>query len=72
MSEPAVTIVDYGMGNLLSVSRAFEHCGAQVEVTDRPERARRADRLVLPGVGAFADPAEYIRKCRSNARVQSG
>ena len=51
----AVTIVDYGMGNLLSVARAFEHCGATVEVSDRAERIRRADRLVLPGVGAFGD-----------------
>lgn len=62
MSDPAVTIVDYGMGNLLSVSRAFEHCSAQVEVTDRPERARRADRLVLPGVGSFADCVDGLRE----------
>ena len=51
----AVTIVDHGMGNLLPVARAFEHCGAAVEVSDRAERIRRADRLVLPGAGAFGD-----------------
>lgn len=50
-----VTVIDYGMGNLFSVSRAFEHCGAEVIVTDAPERIASADRLVLPGVGAFAD-----------------
>lgn len=52
---PAVTVVDYGMGNLLSVARAFEHCGAGVTVSERPEHIIEADRLVLPGVGAFRD-----------------
>lgn len=50
-----VTVIDYGMGNLFSVSRAFEHCGGRVLVADRPEQVASADRLVLPGVGAFAD-----------------
>ena len=50
-----VTVIDYGMGNLFSVSRAFEHCGAEVVVADAPERIAAAERLVLPGVGAFAD-----------------
>ena len=50
-----VTIVDYGMGNVLSVRRAFEHCGVQTELTGRPEAVKNAERLVLPGVGAFAD-----------------
>lgn len=48
-------MVDYGVGNLLSVARALEHCGATVEVTPDPERIRKADRVVLPGVGAFGD-----------------
>lgn len=50
-----VTVIDYGVGNLLSVIRAFESCGAKVLVTDRGETAVKADRLVLPGVGAFSD-----------------
>jgi glutamine amidotransferase len=50
-----VTVVDYGMGNLLSVRRAFEHCGAEVELTDQAAAIARAQRLVLPGVGAFKD-----------------
>lgn len=50
----SVTIVDYGLGNLLSVSRAFEHCGASVAVTSDPGQIEAAERLVLPGVGAFA------------------
>lgn len=50
-----VTVVDYGMGNLLSVTRAFEHCGATVLVTDDASKILAADYLILPGVGAFAD-----------------
>jgi glutamine amidotransferase len=48
-----VTIIDYGLGNLFSVSKAFEHVGAQVEITADPEKILNADYLVLPGVGAF-------------------
>lgn len=50
-----VTIVDYGIGNLLSVARAFEQCGASVKLCDDPVQLERAERLVLPGVGAFKD-----------------
>lgn len=50
-----VTVIDYGVGNLLSVSRALEHCGASVTVTSDPARILAAGRVVLPGVGAFAD-----------------
>ncbi len=49
-----VAVIDYGVGNLLSVSRALLHCGATVEVTDDPARILNARRVVLPGVGAFA------------------
>lgn len=50
-----ITLVDYGIGNILSVQRAFEYCGAQVMTTDDPQTIKNADFLVLPGVGAFAD-----------------
>lgn len=54
-----VAIVDYGSGNLHSAHKAFERAaaeaGAKVEITSDPDRVRRADRIVLPGVGAFAD-----------------
>jgi len=58
----SVTIIDYGMGNLLSVSRAFAHCGAQPVLTATPEGIRAAERLVLPGVGAFADGMAGLRE----------
>lgn len=55
-----VTIIDYGAGNLHSAAKAFERMadglgGITVEVTADPERVRQADRIMLPGVGAFAD-----------------
>lgn len=48
-----ITIVDYGMGNLRSVSKAFESLGAEVLVSSDPREVERAEKLVLPGVGAF-------------------
>ena len=56
-----VTVIDYGLGNLLSVRRALEHLGAEVLVTDRPEEVASAERLVLPGVGAFGDGMAGLR-----------
>jgi CTP synthase (UTP-ammonia lyase) len=53
MSAPEVTVIDYGVGNLLSVQRGLEHCGAKVTLTADPERILSAKRVVLPGVGAF-------------------
>lgn len=60
MSQPSVTIVDYGMCNLLNVARAFEHCGAQVTVTEDPKDVATASRLVVPGVGAFSDSMKEV------------
>ncbi len=60
--KPMVTIVDYGMGNLLSVAKAFERCDADVRVSDRFVHVADADLLVLPGVGAFAKAMAELRK----------
>ena len=57
-----IVIVDYGMGNLRSVSKALEHLGARVDITSDPLRIARADKLVLPGVGAFGDAADGLRR----------
>lgn len=56
-----VTVVDYGMGNLLSVTRALEHCGAGVELAQDAAGVERSERLVLPGVGAFEDGMKGLR-----------
>ena len=50
-----ITIIDYGMGNLHSAAKALEKVGAQVTVTRDPELVRQADKVILPGVGAFGD-----------------
>lgn len=56
-----VAIIDYGSGNLRSATKAFERAAreagipAEIDLTDRAERVATADRIVLPGVGAFAD-----------------
>ncbi len=54
MSGP-ITIVDHGAGNLRSVVRALVHVGADVNISNDPKVVRGADRIVLPGQGAFAD-----------------
>lgn len=56
-----IAIVDYGMGNLRSVEKALEHVGVRAEVTGDPDRARAADGVILPGVGAFPRAMERIR-----------
>jgi len=50
---PKVTLVDYGIGNLLSVRRGFEHFNFEVEITDDPKIILNSERVVLPGVGSF-------------------
>lgn len=62
MSGMRVAIIDYGVGNLLSVSRGLEHVGAAVTVTADPAEILAASRVVLPGVGAFADGMAQLRR----------
>ncbi len=57
-----VTIIDYGIGNLRSLEKAFQAVGVEVLRTDDPERVREATRLVLPGVGAFGACIAEIRR----------
>lgn len=56
-----LTIVDYGIGNLRSIEKAFQAVGTDVLRTDDPESIAAADRLVLPGVGAFGACIREIR-----------
>ncbi len=57
-----IAIVDYGIGNLRSIEKAFEAVGADVVRSDRPEDIRTADKVVLPGVGAFGACIDEIRR----------
>lgn len=56
-----IAIIDYGVGNLFSLSSSLRAVGAKVVVTDDREILKKADRLILPGVGAFADAAAKLR-----------
>ena len=56
-----IAIVDYGVGNLSSLRCSFAAIGAQAEVTSDPEKIQAADKIVLPGVGAFGDAADKLR-----------
>jgi glutamine amidotransferase len=57
-----IAILDYGMGNLRSVEKAFEHVGARALITNDRDRIREADGVVLPGVGAFPKAMTAIRE----------
>lgn len=57
-----IGIIDYGMGNLRSVQKALERVGAQAAIVSRPSEAEQVAKLVLPGVGAFADGMTQLRQ----------
>ena len=57
-----IAIIDYGVGNLFSLVSSFKAIGADAVVTSDPEVIKSADKLILPGVGAFGDAAEKLRK----------
>lgn len=62
----AVVVVDYGLGNLRSVTRGLERAGAEVEITADPEAFDEADGVVLPGVGAFREGIENADPIRED------
>jgi glutamine amidotransferase len=65
--RPLIGLVDYGMGNRRSVEKALEHVGAQVVVASEQATLARADKLVVPGVGAFPKAMERLRELRLDA-----
>lgn len=56
-----IAIVDYGVGNLFSLISSFKKIGADIVVTADPDVIKSADRIILPGVGAFSDAAKKLR-----------
>jgi glutamine amidotransferase len=64
-----VAVIDYGMGNLGSIRRACEECGATVRIVRDPADAGWASHLILPGVGAFPDGAANLRATGWDARL---
>lgn len=65
-----VGIIDYGVGNLFSLCSSFGAIGEEAFVSGDPEQLRKADRLVLPGVGAFEDAAKKLRATGMDAFVR--
>jgi glutamine amidotransferase len=64
-----IIIVDYGMANLRSVQKAFEKLGHPAEITSDPNRVTEADKLVLPGVGAFRDAIAKLNESGLSAPI---
>ena len=56
-----IAIIDYGVGNLFSLCSSLTSIGAEAVVTPDPDTIRASERIILPGVGAFADAAEKLR-----------
>lgn len=56
-----IALIDYGVGNLFSLKSSLNAVGADVTVTSEPDVIRRADKIILPGVGAFGDAAQKLR-----------
>ena len=57
-----IAIIDYGVGNIFSLYSSFKFIGADAVLTSDAEEIRKADKIILPGVGAFADAAEKLRQ----------
>ncbi len=57
-----ITIIDYQMGNLRSVQKACEHVGVEAKISSSPTEIAQAERLILPGVGAFGDAIAELRR----------
>ena len=64
-----IVIVDYGMANLRSVQKAFERVGHAAVITSDPNRVAEAEKLVLPGVGAFRDAIARLRESGLDAPI---
>ena len=62
MSKNLVTIVDYECGNIYSLNRILEKLNYKVEITNNPEKVNNADKVILPGVGAFSVGMENLKK----------
>jgi len=60
--KPLITVIDYGAGNILSVTRALEQVGAEAIVSSDPGAVERAEKVLLPGVGAFGRAMEILRR----------
>lgn len=65
------SIVDYGVGNLFSLSRSLQSIGEEIRITSSPDEILCADRVILPGVGAFGDAAALLRESGLDKTVKA-
>jgi len=66
-----IAVIDYGVGNLFSLCSSLKAIGAEAVVTGDPEVIRSADRIILPGVGAFGDAIDKLTACGLDAVVKA-
>ncbi|KUK10336.1 MAG: Imidazole glycerol phosphate synthase subunit HisH [Clostridia bacterium 41_269] len=66
----AVVIIDYGMGNLLSVQKAFLSMGIKAEISNDPRKIVKAKGIVLPGVGAFSDAMKNLKEVGADEAIK--
>ncbi len=59
-----ISIIDYDAGNIMSVEKAIRHLGEDLIITNDPDRILSSDKVILPGVGAFGDAMDKIRKAK--------
>ena len=65
-----IAVIDYGMGNLRSVEKALKKVGGRVRITSKPSDIAKCDKLVLPGVGAFGDAMNELKRLRLVAPIK--
>lgn len=68
--QPTLAIIDYGMGNLRSVARAWEKAGAQTRLVETPADIQGADALVFPGQGAIVDCMKLLKETRFDNAIR--
>ena len=61
MAQKKIAIIDYALGNLFNVQRAFNHFSTDTIITNKPKEVESADKLVLPGVGAFGEGMRHLK-----------
>ena len=64
-----IAVIDYGRGNLFSIGQALHQLNLEFRITDNPELVSKADNLILPGVGAFADAMDGLRNNGMNEAI---
>ena len=69
-AKPLLAVIDYGMGNLRSVVRAWEHVGATAKIVSGPDEVKDADALVFPGQGAIVDAMRLLRETGFDTIIQ--